>query len=141
MLIQLIWWSSDVGKEELIHSWKKKFTKWKTQRKNKQINLTLQMKMRMICFKYGPIMLPPWTKSLFSLLVICRDSAGQSRLVQFSSHDYVAILTRATTGWTQKMYLKKTPLFKKYIFCMRSVDTYSFFYILLWKLAVSNYWI
>ena len=51
----------------------------------------------------------------------------QSKLTQGSSHNYVVIVTSATTGWTKKMYLKKTSLFHRYIFCVYSVDIYSFF--------------
>ena len=40
-------------------------------------------------------------------------------------------MTRATTGWTKKMYLKKTSLFHRYIFCVYSVDIYSFLYLLM----------
>ena len=68
--------------------------------------------------------------SLFS--VGCRqDSADQLRLTQNSSHNYIAIVTRATTAWTQKMYLEKTLLFNRYVFFVHSVHMYLFFYILL----------
>ena len=70
----------------------------------------------MIYFQHRAVMWPVWTKALFSWSVICRNLPDQSRLTQDFSHNYVAVVTRATIGWVQKMYLKKTALFNRYSF-------------------------
>ena len=111
-----------------------KCLEWRVERKSKQINLTLHMK-RMICFKYQP----SFRQCGRSVSFLCQLFIKIWPINQDSS--FVVITTRATTEWTQKIYLKKTPLFNRYIFFVYSVDTYLFFYNLLWRLLVSNCWI
>ena len=103
-MVKVIWRGKRSAKTWLRNM---KCPKWRAQRNSKQINLTLQVKMRMICFKHWSTMLPAWTKSLFSLSVVRQGLADQSRLIEDSSHNYVAIVTRATTEWTKKMNLKR----------------------------------
>ena len=50
-------------------------------------------------------MLPAWTRALFSLSVVRRESADRSKLIQDSFHNYVVNATTATTWWTQKVHL------------------------------------
>ena len=78
--------------------------------------------------------LPAWAKGLFLLVgLLCQNLAYKSRLIQDSSHNYVAIVTRGTTGQTQKMYLKKNPWFNRFIVFVKSVDIYLFFCVKLRK--------
>ena len=67
--------SIDVGKKVLKLS-KKKYPKLRAQRKTKQINLILQVKRRMICFKDRLLVLTACMKGLFSSSVVRGDLAN-----------------------------------------------------------------
>ena len=77
--------SSIVEKEVPNMTDQHKVPKVETRKKSKQIKLTLQLKRRMICYQHQPVMLPAWTKGLFSWSVVHQDSADQPRLTQDSS--------------------------------------------------------
>ena len=88
--------------------------------------------------------------SVFSILFLMHSiaNASPSRVSNFKLLVSILykvcgtfIMTRATTGCPQKIYLKKTRLFSRYILCVYSVDISSFFYSLYehLKLLITEY--